>query len=115
MVKIRYGLSAGRVQSPALRLITEREKEIESFEKKEYWSIHLDTQKEDSKFSTKLVLLDNKKVEQFTITDEAKQKEVVGELLLKSAGTTKISRVDKKQRTRKPPSPSQLLPCSRRV
>ena len=103
--KIRYGLSAGRVQSPALRLITEREKEIASFKKREYWSIHLDTQKKDSKFSTKLVLLDNKKVEQFTITDEAKQKEVVGELLLKSAGSTKISRVDKKQRTRKPPSP----------
>ena len=103
--KIRYGLSAGRVQSPALRLITEREKEIEKFIKKEYWSIHLDTQKEDSKFSTKLVTLENKKVEQFTVTNEAQQKKIVGELILKSAGKTIVSRVDKKQRTRKPPSP----------
>jgi len=103
--KIRYGLSAGRVQSPALRLITEREKEIQIFEKKEYWSIHLDTQKENSKFTTKLVILENKKIEQFTVTNEAKQKEIVGELILKSAGKTKISRVDKKQRIRKPPSP----------
>ena len=48
--KIRYGLSAGRVQSPALRLITEREKEIEKFIKKEYWSIHLDTQRKIQNF-----------------------------------------------------------------
>ena len=73
--------------------------------KKEYWSIHLDTQKEDSKFSTKLVTLENNKVEQFTVTNEAQQKEIVGELILKSAGKTIVSRVDKKQRTRKPPSP----------
>ena len=78
---------------------------LKKFIKKEYWSIHLDTQKEDSKFSTKLVTLENNKVEQFTVTNEAQQKEIVGELILKSAGKTIVSRVDKKQRTRKPPSP----------
>ena len=44
--KIRYGLSAGRVQSPALRLIVEREIEIEKFDSQEYWTVHLDTAKE---------------------------------------------------------------------
>ncbi len=43
--KIRRGLSAGRVQSPALRLIVERELEIEKFQSQEYWSIHLDSHK----------------------------------------------------------------------
>ena len=52
--KIRYGLSAGRVQSPALRLIVEREIEIEKFDSKEYWTVHLDTAKEKAKFSAKL-------------------------------------------------------------
>ena len=55
--KIRYGLSAGRVQSPALRLIVEREQEIEKFDSLEYWSIHLDALKNKSKFSSKLTIL----------------------------------------------------------
>ena len=52
--KIRRGLSAGRVQSPALRLICEREAEIQKFESKEYWSIHLEATKKSSQFSSKL-------------------------------------------------------------
>jgi DNA topoisomerase-1 len=48
--KIRYGLSAGRVQSPALRLIVEREREVQAFEAVEYWTIEamLDTEKEET-------------------------------------------------------------------
>ena len=48
--KIRRGLSAGRVQSPALRLIIEREIEIEKFISQEYWTIHLDSIKSKNKF-----------------------------------------------------------------
>ncbi len=103
--KIRYGLSAGRVQSPALRLIAEREQEIETFKSQEYWTIHLDTAKENTKFSAKLNTLNNKKVEQFTITNQSEEEKIVGELILKSSGKTRVSRVDKKQRTRKPSSP----------
>ena len=44
--KIRRGLSAGRVQSPALRLIVERELEIETFKTQEYWTIHFDSEKD---------------------------------------------------------------------
>ena len=47
--KIRRGLSAGRVQSPALRLIVEREIEIEAFKTREYWSIHFDAEKDEAR------------------------------------------------------------------
>ena len=103
--KIRYGLSAGRVQSPALRLIVEREEEIDAFESKEYWSIHLDATKDKAKIPSKLSILNNKKLEQFTITSAAQEKKIVGELLLKSSGKVSVSRVDKKQRTRNPAAP----------
>ena len=103
--KIRYGLSAGRVQSPALRLIVEREEEIDAFESKEYWSIHLDATKNKAKIPSKLSILNNEKLEQFTITSAAQEKKIVGELLLKSSGKVSVSRVDKKQRTRNPAAP----------
>ncbi len=103
--KIRYGLSAGRVQSPALRLIVEREAEINAFNSKEYWTVHLDALKNKSKIPSKLTILDNKKLEQFTITSAEQEKKVVGELLLKSSGKVRVSRVDKKQRTRNPAAP----------
>ena len=103
--KIRYGLSAGRVQSPALRLIVEREGEIDAFQNKEYWSIHLDAIKDKSKIPSKLTLLNNEKIEQFTITSAAQEKKIVGELLLKSSGKARVSRIDKKQRVRNPAAP----------
>src|SRR3972149_5149776 len=49
--KIRPGLSAGRVQSPALRMIVERELEIEAFKTQEYWTVHLDSHKDHQQFS----------------------------------------------------------------
>ena len=52
--KIRPGLSAGRVQSPALRMIVERELEIEAFKSQEYWTVHLDSHKDHQPFSAKL-------------------------------------------------------------
>ncbi len=103
--KIRRGLSAGRVQSPALRLIVERELEIEAFKSQEYWSIHLDALKHSHGFSAKLVLLNNQKVEQFTVINHDQQTDIVGKLLLASAGKTTVSRVEKKQRSRSPAAP----------
>ena len=69
--KIRKGLSAGRVQSPALRMIVEREEEIERFEKREYWTIEADLVSDGVEFAAKLVRFEGEKVEQFSITDEA--------------------------------------------
>ena len=69
--KIRRGLSAGRVQSPALRMIVEREEEIERFEKREYWTVEADVESGGVEFPAKLVRLEGEKLEQFSITDEA--------------------------------------------
>ena len=103
--KIRRGLSAGRVQSPALRLIVERELEIEAFNSQEYWSVHLDALKHKNSFSAKLIQLNGEKVEQFSVINHDQQADVVGKLLLASAGKTTVSRVEKKQRSRSPAAP----------
>ena len=103
--KIRRGLSAGRVQSPALRLIVERELEIEAFQSQEYWSIHLQSRKAKQAFDGKLIQLGGNKVEQFTVTSQGQQAEIVGKLLAVSAGKTTVSRVEKKQRNRSPAAP----------
>ena len=103
--KIRRGLSAGRVQSPALRLIVERELEIEAFKSQEYWTIHLQSRKNKQAFDAKLFQLDGSKVEQFTVTNQDQQADIVGKLLAASAGKTSVLRVEKKQRTRSPAAP----------
>lgn len=103
--KIRRGLSAGRVQSPALRLIVERELEIEAFTSQEYWSIHMSALKHAHGFDAKLVQLNGQKVEQFTVTNHDQQADIVGKLLLASAGKTTVTRVEKKQRSRSPAAP----------
>ena len=103
--KIRRGLSAGRVQSPALRLIVERELEIEAFKSQEYWTIHLQSRKKQQAFEARLLQLAGSKVEQFTITTQDQQAEIVGKLLAASAGKTTVSRVEKKQKNRSPAAP----------
>ena len=102
--KIRRGLSAGRVQSPALRLICERENEIKAFEAQEYWTIHLDSHKGRSKFTAKLVQWKGEKLEQFSLPNEAAQAEVLQDLL--AAGKeAQVSAVEKKKRSRNPAAP----------
>lgn len=59
--KVKNGLSAGRVQSVALRLICEREKEVEDFIPEEYWTLEADLKKEKHHFTAQLVLVDGKK------------------------------------------------------
>ncbi|MCX7627885.1 MAG: type I DNA topoisomerase [Methylophilaceae bacterium] len=103
--KIRRGLSAGRVQSPALRLIVEREQEIEAFASREYWTIHLQSRKQGQEFNAKLIQLDGIKVEQFTITSQQQQADIVGKLLLASGGKATVLRIEKKQKSRSPAAP----------
>ena len=100
--KIRRGLSAGRVQSPALRLICERENEIRAFETQEYWSIHMDSHKGRTKFSAKLTQWQNAKLEQFSLPNEASQAAILAALQGKEA---RVSEVIKKKATRKPAAP----------
>ena len=103
--KIKYGLSAGRVQSPALRLIVEREKEIEAFTPKEYWSVTAQCDKKGQLFTANLSKYENDKASQFYITNE-KQATVIRDTLLSSAnGSLTVNAIDKKQRKRSPQPP----------
>ncbi len=103
--KIRSGLSAGRVQSPALRLIVEREQEIQEFKPREYWTIEADCNKDKHKFLAKLNLFANKKITQFSITNETKASEIKSTLIDQTNGKLAVTKVDKKQRKRQASAP----------
>src|SRR6056300_2055975 len=79
--KIRRGLSAGRVQSPALRMIVERELEIEAFKAREYWTIEADVSKDEQPFASRLVSYKGEKVEQFSFENEDAARDVEKNLL----------------------------------
>jgi len=102
--KIRRGLSAGRVQSPALRLICERELEIEAFTSQEYWSLHLDSRKGKQKFSAKLFQFEGKKLDQFDI-NTAESSDKVLATLKKAGDKAKIESVEKRKKTRQAAAP----------
>ena len=74
--KIRYGLSAGRVQSVAVRLVVEREREIQKFKKEEYWTIEADLQKNQI-FRAHLFQIGEKKLGKFDIPNETEAKKLV--------------------------------------
>ncbi len=116
--KIRYGLSAGRVQSPALRMIVEREQDIESFKPREYWTVEADCKKERQAFTAKLNLFEGKKLKQFeTDISEADKAsclcintvelatQVKTTLLQLADGKLQVTKVEKKQRKRQPAAP----------
>jgi DNA topoisomerase-1 len=103
--KVQRGLSAGRVQSPALRMIVEREEEIEAFIAREYWSIEAECAHPTQAFTAKLNKLDGKKFEQFTVTDgdtaEAARKRIVAA----ANGVLQVTDVASKERKRRPSPP----------
>ena len=103
--KVRRGLSAGRVQSPALRLICEREEEIEAFETREYWTIEADTEKDGQAFSAKLTHFAGEKLEQFSVTDGERAAEIEQTLHAAAGGQLDVVKVEKKQRKRNPAAP----------
>jgi DNA topoisomerase-1 len=102
--KIRPGLSAGRVQSPALRLIVERELEIEKFKSQEYWSVHLDSQKNSIPFKAKLFQYQGNKLEQLSIASQ-KEYDAIYAKLNDAKLPPKVVRVDKKGKQRNPAAP----------
>ena len=97
--KIRPGLSAGRVQSPALRLIVERELEIEAFRSQEYWTVHLDSQKNSLPFSAKLFQYQGKKLEQLSIGSETEYQKIHAKIS-DAKLPPKVVRVEKKAKQR---------------
>ncbi len=103
--KIRRGLSAGRVQSPALRMIVERELEIEAFQAQEYWTIEADNEFENQKFAAKLTRLQGEKVKQFSITNDRDAEDAHRILSDAAQGMLVVHQVEKKQRKRNPAPP----------
>ncbi len=103
--KIRRGLSAGRVQSPALRMIVERELEIEAFQAQEYWSIESDNEFENQKFAARLTLLQGEKIKQFSITNDQGAQQAYQILNQAAQGKLVVNQVEKKQRKRNPSPP----------
>lgn len=97
--KIRPGLSAGRVQSPALRMIVERELEIEAFKSQEYWTVHLDSQKNHIPFTAKLFQYQGKKLEQLSIGSQAEYDTTYAKLN-DAKLPPKVVRIEKKAKQR---------------
>lgn len=103
--KIRAGLSAGRVQSPALRLIVEREEEIEKFQSQEYWSIHALTTAEKKTINAKLTQYNGEKVEQFTFTNEKNSHQAIDTIKAAASSTLTVAKITKRERKRNPAPP----------
>jgi DNA topoisomerase-1 len=102
--KIRYGLSAGRVQSVAVRLVVEREREIQAFKSEEYWSIEakLSKQESDATFVAKLSKIDDKAVGKMDINTEADAKKITADL---DGAAYTVTDIQKKEVKRNPAAP----------
>lgn len=101
--KVRYGLSAGRVQSVALRLLCEREKEIKVFQEKEYWTITANlVSSEGQLFAANLVGAESNKLDKFSIPDESAANKLVQKL---SKPKYRVAGVTKTERKRSPSPP----------
>ncbi|MBU6447228.1 type I DNA topoisomerase [Patescibacteria group bacterium] len=100
--KVRYGLSAGRVQSVALRLIVEREREIQKFVKQEYWSIDAAFEKEKIVFGAKLNKIGGKTLGKMDLSGEGGAQKIVDDL---AGAKYNVAEITTKQTSRNPAAP----------
>lgn len=103
--KVAPGLSAGRVQSPALRLICEREAEIRAFLPQEYWTLEARSEKDQQVFTARLLEYNGAKVEQFTLGDQGAASAAHAAIEKAANGELLVAKVEKKQRKRSPGPP----------
>ncbi len=109
--KIKPGLSAGRVQSVALRLICEREAEIQKFQRQEYWTVEADASKDSAGFPARLTEYRGEKIEadtqkaRFSITNEGDAREVERTILAAANGVLTVESVERRPKRRNPPPP----------
>ncbi|MGM0552240.1 MAG: DNA topoisomerase I [Pseudomonadota bacterium] len=103
--KIKRGLSAGRVQSPALRMICEREDEIEAFVAREYWTLDALSERQGQAFTARLTHLDGNKLDQFDLNSADLAHDAQKRLTDAAGGELKVAKVEKKQRRRNPAAP----------
>lgn len=102
--KIAPKLSAGRVQSPALRLIVEREGEIEAFQPREFWSVDAILDKDGHGFPAKLHTLDGKRLKKFDLENE-EQANTARDQVQAHAEELTVASVERKERKRNPAPP----------
>ncbi len=100
LTKVGFGFqSAGRVQSPTLRLIVEREMEIESFKPQEYWSINVSLNYDNTKiFQAKGIEYKSKKIEKLTINSEKMAAEIVEEFQNSNFYIDDVTSIPKKRK-----------------
>lgn len=103
--KVKPGLSAGRVQSPALVMIHEREQEIREFESKDYFYVNAIANKEEITFLSKLVEFESDKVKQFYFEDKSHVEKTVEKIKNESNGFLEVTEVTRKKRNSNPPPP----------
>jgi DNA topoisomerase-1 len=103
--KVRRGLSAGRVQSPALRMICEREHEISIFKPQEYWTLEAEGEHSTQSFPLKLVEFAGEKVEQFSFKNEGQARGAEQAIKDAAQGFLHVLSIDRKQRRRNPSPP----------
>jgi DNA topoisomerase I len=102
--KLPGSRSAGRVQSVALRLICERESEIEAFKPREYWTIEVVFETPSGeRFTARLTHLDGKRLEKFDLADEASARAAADRILAQRSYA--VAAIEKKQIRRNPPPP----------
>ncbi|MDU5998891.1 MAG: type I DNA topoisomerase, partial [Finegoldia magna] len=99
--KVKSGLSAGRVQSVALRLICEREKEIREFEPEEYWSIHANLSKEKLEFDSELYYSKNDKSNKINIKNKDEADKILNDL----SENFVVDSIKQQKKSRKPYAP----------
>ena len=103
--KVRPGLSAGRVQSPALRMIVEREREIEAFNSEEYWDIAAAISHGGQEFPGKLTVYAGEKTKKFSFTNAADTHAAIDALKAAAQGILTVAEVAKKDSKRNPAPP----------
>ena len=103
--KVSPGLSAGRVQSPALRLIVEREAEIEAFIPTEYWTIESDLKAGDSPFTANLTHWNGDKLKKFSLENQEQTDAITQAIKASADGKLEVLGVESKQRKRNPAPP----------
>jgi DNA topoisomerase-1 len=103
--KVKNGLSAGRVQSVALRLICEREKEVENFIPEEYWTLDADFKSGKSIYSAQLALWNNSKP---VLKNEAEVKAIIEKIQNNECIVSDVRETDKTIRPKAPFTTSQL-------
>lgn len=103
--KVRRGLSAGRVQSPALRMIVNREEEIDAFNPQEYWTISTPLQKDSFEFNANLIQLEGNKLKKFDLNNKDQVDAVLKTLNKQAGDSLKVTKLTEKQRKRHPAPP----------